>query len=97
MYKCQKYFKFVDCLEHYLKKLFHEREQEYVPHMPEIDLIVETDNELISNNNREANGMQQPAKLLKRSGANQDELISFFRNAIAKNMKLKTNIKTTRF
>jgi hypothetical protein len=71
-------------LEHFLRKHYHSKDQDYAPLLPEFE---ESDkSELVS----EKRGG-------KRSGANQDEILSFFRNAIAKNMKLKSNIKTTRF
>jgi hypothetical protein len=71
--------------------MYHGSEESYVPMLPEL-ASQELD---MANNEKRAAGRGKSSG--KRNGANQDEILSFFRNAIAKNMKLKSNIKTTRF
>ena len=81
MILCQLYYKFSECLENILKK--QELSNDYAP--------LTDENFGIDN---------RPSIFIKskRSYSNSnDELLSFFRNAVAKNYKLKSNIKTTRF
>ena len=115
LFKCSKYFKFSECLEHMMRKHFHAKDHGYAPLLPELESLLN-----VHANEAAAQKADTPAessnmhltsrniynKLLKRSGAGSgagsgasqdDQLVSFFKNAIAKNMKLKSIIKTTRF
>ncbi|CAF1029930.1 unnamed protein product [Brachionus calyciflorus] len=80
LFKCKKMFKFIDCLEHYLKKKYSS--DSYNNRIiDEAVLNYDTDQKTLK----------------EKRNPNKDELLWFIRNAIAKNHKIKPNIKTTRF
>ena len=89
-----------------MKKHFHEKDNDYKPVLPKLESMMnaESSTEALDNNKRSINFAENQllnnldlSKYLKRNGINQEELLSFFKAALAKNMKLKSNIKTTRF
>lgn len=85
MFNCIQRYRFVQCLEHYLRKSQFQRQPNYKPFL--IDLEESSDGGVI----KRASLFGKPKR------TSNDELMNFFKNAIAKNMKFKSSIKTTRF
>ena len=81
--------KFIDCYEIELQKVYLNNYTESNKKSEEKKVKRTLD--------AESNKRMKNIFNLKRNGADQEEIVSFFRNAIAKNMRLKSNIKTTRF
>lgn len=87
LFKCKQIYKFIECLEHFLRKKYQTNDQnEYL-------VSKEANKNEITRQEKVPIGEEKE----KRNANNKDELLTFFRNAIAKNMRLKSNIKTTRF
>lgn len=94
MFNCTQVLNFADCLISYMKVHHEEGDDEEVANngfdgnveqvVP--DFYAETDS------NKEKKSLFSSKRT-----QNKDQIVSFFRNALARNYKLKSNIKTTRF
>lgn len=87
-------YKFEKCLEHYLRKI--ELEHTDPNYKPFLSGLEEHEKE-VSTEKNEKYHEPSVAQMLKKKRDSNDELMSLFKNVIGKNLRLKSNIKTTRF
>lgn len=103
MFACSRRYNFVTCLEHYMRKAELQNEADYKPllvDLEELSALEQAQPIRRFSRNRFEERLKSAAwstSKSKRNSHDSEELMKIFSQIMTNNMRLKSNIKTSRF